>query len=36
MVWNGDLIKRTSYNPLQYKYHIFSSQYIPTRDELGG
>jgi mannan endo-1,4-beta-mannosidase len=36
MVWNGDLIKGTSYNPLQYKYNIFSSQYIATRDELGG
>jgi mannan endo-1,4-beta-mannosidase len=36
MVWNGDFIKGTSYNPLQYKYNIFSSQYILTRDEISG
>jgi mannan endo-1,4-beta-mannosidase len=36
VVWNGDFIKGTSYNPLQYKYNIFSSAYIATRDEIGG
>jgi mannan endo-1,4-beta-mannosidase len=36
MVWNGDFIKGNSYNPLQYKYNVFSSQYILTRDEIGG
>lgn len=36
VVWNGDFIKGTSYNPLQYKYNIFSSQYILTRDEISG
>ena len=36
VVWNGDFIKGTSYNPLQYKYNIFSSAYILTRDEISG
>lgn len=36
MVWNGDFIKSNSYNPLRYKYDIFSSQYILTRDEISG
>lgn len=36
LVWNGDFIKGNSYNPLQYKYDIFSSQYILTRDEILG
>lgn len=36
VVWNGDFIKGNSYNPLQYKYNIFSSAYILNRDEIGG
>lgn len=36
VTWNGDFIKGDSYNPRQYKYNIFSSQYILTREEVGG
>lgn len=36
VTWNGDFIRGDSYNPLQYKYDIFSSEYILTRDEISG